>query len=141
MLAVAHEARLAQRTNPSDPNSPTKRQGYEALAARGRASSQAALQAPDVPEEFDYLRQWSGQLFGRSGAGMSGVAPLSPSEIESWSRITGNAVTPAEVEALLFLDSVRRDPTIVDRQDVDVDEAPAPKLSAAQRWPTKKVVQ
>jgi hypothetical protein len=52
------------------------------------------------------------QLFCRSGVDMNGPAPLSYATIESWSRLTGTKVEPHEVEALITLDSVMRNPGV-----------------------------
>ena len=137
MLAVAHEAKLDQHTIPDDPKSPTRRTSIEAQV-RARKVDRSALDGPAVPLEFAHLLDWSRTLHGRSGIGMSGVAPLRPSEIVAWAHGSGHNPTPAEFEALLFLDSVRRDPTIVDRlqaaQALSVDDDTTPKLSAAERW-------
>jgi hypothetical protein len=41
---------------------------------------------------------------------MNGVAPLSVSTIDAWSRLTETDVQPHEVNALLVLDSVKLHP-------------------------------
>jgi hypothetical protein len=135
MLAVAHDARLAKPSRPDDPKSPSVRQDMERLAARGNARAQAALEGPEMPQEFRYLREWSDALFGRSGVGMSGVAPLSHGTVLAWSLTTGHRPTPAEVEALMLLDTVRRDPSIVKIESTDEK---IEKVPAASRWPTRK---
>jgi hypothetical protein len=135
MHAVAHEARLNQPSNPQEPKSPTHRQVWMTLAAKGDVRAQAALQEPAYPAHLEYLRQWSRALFGRSGIGMEGIAPLKPTEVLAWAQLSGQEVTPAEFDALLLLDAVRRDPSIVDTKGVSRE---TPAGNAAPKWPTKK---
>lgn len=63
-----------------------------------------------MPDELRYLYNWARELYGRSGVGMGGMNPLAYSTLESWGRLTGRRPSPLEVEALLALDSVLRDP-------------------------------
>lgn len=82
---------------------------------------------------FDYLIDWVYELFGRSGVGFSGPAPLTYSSIEAWSRLTGTVVSPLEVEALLILDSV-----MIASTDVEPDKEDPVMLEREQiPWPTK----
>ena len=136
MLAVAHEARLNQPSNPDDAKSPSHRKVWAALAAQGDVRAEAALQEPDYPESHEYLRHWSRQLFGRSGLGMEGVSPLKPTEVLAWSQLSGYDVTPMEFDALLTLDAVRRDPSIV--AETPTEKREKPTTPAASRWPTRK---
>ena len=98
-----------------------------------------ALEEPDYPAEMDYLRQWSRELFGRSGIGMEGVAPLKPTEVEAWARLNGLDLTPLETQALFRLDTVRRHPEVMD--DVTAKPEPALRGDAAARWPTRNTVR
>lgn len=135
MRAVAHEARLNQPSDPNDPKSVSRRTAWEAFAAKGDVRAAEALREPAYPAHLEHLRQWSRALFGRSGLGMEGVSPLKPTEVLAWSVLSGHHPTPAEFDALLLLDAVRRDPSIV-------DGTPAPRerdtIPAAAKWPTKK---
>lgn len=133
MHAIAHEARLKLKVNPKDPNSRTHAQEWAALAARGITSAIEALKEPSYPPYLQYLRDWSARLFGRSGTSMDGVAPLSDIAICAWRQNTGNQPTPLEIEALMLLDAVRRDPSIV-----KVGAPKVERVRASSKWPTKK---
>jgi hypothetical protein len=63
------------------------------------------LQGPEYPHELEYLRGWTSEMFGRSGASMSGLLPLSFTTIAAWSELKGVSVEPHEVDALIQLDS------------------------------------
>lgn len=80
------------------------------LANKGDERSIAALNGPECPEELKYLVDWCYLLFARSGVSADGVAPLSYTTIEAWSRLSGNEVDPHEVEALMLLDAALRNP-------------------------------
>ncbi|WP_353267468.1 hypothetical protein [Gemmatimonas sp.] len=138
MHAVAHEARLNQPSNPKEAKSPTHRAVYRALAAKGDVRAQAALEEPRYPASLDYLRAWSRALFGRSGLGMEGVSPLKPTEVLAWAQLSGHDVTPMEFDALLLLDAVRRDPSMLDTKTETRDEPTTPKTPASERWPKRK---
>lgn len=77
-------------------------------ATRGgkRPELLAELEGPSAPACLEYLRGWLFELHGRSGVGMSGVAPLSYGTIADWTRLTGAIVRPEEVRALIRLDAV-----------------------------------
>ncbi|MFY7948348.1 MAG: hypothetical protein ACOVRP_03950 [Gemmatimonas sp.] len=140
MHAVAHEARLNQPSNPKEAKSPTHRAVYRALAAKGDVRAQAALEEPPYPAALEYLRGWSRSLFGRSGIGMEGIAPLKPTEVLAWSTLSGHDVTPMEFDALLLLDGVRRDPSVLDDVPRETRPEPAttPNVPASKRWPKRK---
>jgi hypothetical protein len=55
-----------------------------------------------------YLYRWVLVLVGRSGAGMSGILPLSHTEIKAWVDLHGHTIYPHEVDALLALDAALR---------------------------------
>lgn len=135
MQALAHAARLDQRSNPKDANSLTHRQVWEDLAARGDARAVAALEAPSYPDWIHYLREWSDQLYARSGIGMEGIAPLTHVTIVAWRINTGHAPSADEIDALMQLDTVRRDPSTL--------KADEPKPTRVRRtfydkWPTRR---
>lgn len=88
------------------------RQHLRLLAARGNERAIAALAGPQVPEELEYLRTWACELVGRSGVGMSGLAPLSVRELEAWERKTHRHVEAWEVEVLIRLDAILRNPDL-----------------------------
>jgi hypothetical protein len=126
---VKHEARLSKRTDDGS----TVRVHLEAAAARGSASAAAELEGPDCPEEVLYLVEWAHALFGRSGIGMSNVAPLTYGTIAHWARLTDTKLHPFEVSALILLDDVMREPE--ERRE----EAEAPKPTRdAPAWPARK---
>lgn len=60
--------------------------------------------------ELEYLRRWCYEVYGRSGFSEVGVNPLSYQTVESWARLTGRTVSPADVDALMRLDAVLRNP-------------------------------
>lgn len=82
----------------------------ERAAANGDLWARAQLEGPPCPESLAYLVGWAYELVGRSGVGMSGLAPLRYSEVEAWARVMGREVSPPEVEALMRLDRVLRSP-------------------------------
>lgn len=88
----------------------SRRVHYEKAAERGSAGAIAALQGPDYPLELRYLYEWAAHLVGRSGVGMAGYAPLSYGTIRDWMDLTGTMVYSHEVDALIQLDAVMRNP-------------------------------
>ena len=92
-------------------------------------------QAPDCPEEVEYLVEWSQALYGRSGVGMSGAAPLSYQTIETWARLMDiGKLSPLEVEALILLDTafIPEDETAKDGEVI------LPSSSVSRPWPKSK---
>jgi len=79
-------------------------------AAKRNPMVAAKLDGPPFPEELRYLHDWLLQLHGRSGLGFGGIAPLSHQEVEAWARLRDVAPEPHEVEALMVLDGVKRNP-------------------------------
>jgi hypothetical protein len=71
---------------------------------------EAELAGPPVPPALQYLLEWLDELFGRSGATMDGLAPLSYTTVRAWAELTDRCPRPHEVQALLMLDAVRRHP-------------------------------
>lgn len=76
-------------------------------ANSGHGPSQSILDGgPECPSGFDYLKSWAYQLHGRSGAGVSGLAPLSPTTIRHWRKELGlPPLDPLEFTALITLDA------------------------------------
>lgn len=70
----------------------------------------ADLEGCWFPEELQYLKDWSLELFGRSGVGESGFAPCSFETLYYWSKKKKVQVEPHEIDALILLDSIRRYP-------------------------------
>jgi len=103
----------------------------EESARRGNAEAARTLaHAPECPEPLAYLLGWFEDVFGRSGVGMSGLAPLTWSTLADWSAMTGTVIDAREARALLHLDAVQRNPEIAAIEDRE----PAPMAP----WPTKK---
>lgn len=78
----------------------------EAAARLGHGPALKELQeAPECPEELEYLVEWVYALTGRSGRTMDGHAlPLTYQEVESFSRVMQHDLDPLEVAAILTLD-------------------------------------
>lgn len=67
-------------------------------------------EAPEYPEELDYLLGWARALHGRSGISEVGVAPLSYAEVDAFARRMRTDIEPYEVDALMALDAAMRHP-------------------------------
>ena len=100
-----HEAKLAQRTD-----GVTLRAHLVARAAKGNAFAIRELDGPPFPAALTHLYEWANELHGRSGVGMGGIAPLTYTTLLDWCTLTGRAVAPHEVAALLALDSAMMPP-------------------------------
>jgi hypothetical protein len=111
----------------------TLRAMQEERARRGLAGAQEALDGPPFPCDLEYLYGYASELVGRSGLGMSGLAPVSNREIESFERLHGITLEPYEVEAIYRLDSAMRNPP--KEEEVKL-ESPKPVPVAA--WPERK---
>lgn len=120
----------------------TRRAHLEAAATKGSQTAINALEPPSYPSALGYLLEWAYALFGRSGVGMSGLAPLGYGTIESWARLRGEDPTPMEVVALMELDGVFRDPDadVDGTDDVEQDEmARTPdEIREQYAWPERK---
>jgi hypothetical protein len=126
---AAHEARM------SVPNEDgvTLRSMQEERARRGLPGAQEALDGPLFPTDLEYLYGYASELVGRSGHGMSGLAPVSNREIEAFERLHGITLEPFEVEAIYRLDGVMRNPP---KEEEVKQESPKPVPVAA--WPERK---
>lgn len=60
----------------------------------------------DLPEELRYLWHWFIELHNSRGAGLAGLDPISYSEIEAWSRLTGNEPETWEIQAIKRIDAI-----------------------------------
>ena len=129
MEYARHEAIM----NMPDKDGLPARETYKEAARKGSPVAIEMLEGKEYPVDLMYLYEWSIGLVGRSGVNQTGLNPLSYSEIESWSRVTGNRPDPEEVEALIALDSVMRHP----ETEVKKEEEP-PKLTPVAAWPSRK---
>lgn len=130
MDAIRHEARLDAKQDGT-----TLRAILTARAEKGDPSAFDRLQAPDYPDSLDYLLGWSHELYGRSGVGMDGFAPLTWEALDAWARRTHRNPSPEECRALMQLDSayrVRDEAT----ETVVTDEAET-KVAVVKPWPAK----
>lgn len=91
-------------------NGAPRRVHLERAAANGRQQALEALEGPEIPDAVAYLYDWALELHGRSGIGMEGVSPLSYVTVVTWAQLTGRDPQPDEVEALMLLDAVLRNP-------------------------------
>lgn len=112
---VAHHARLDVQTDGFPVRAHMERRLLRIAAQHGEAHpdtirAQRALDGPPVPDPVAYLLRWSYEVYGRSGVGMDGFAPLSFTTIRDWAVLTGRAIEPHEVQALLLLDAIRHHP-------------------------------
>lgn len=90
-----------------------RRAGRTSADPRGQQATEEArrkLVGPEFPEPMRYLWDWYHELAAGRGVGMSGLLPIAYQDIDAWSRLTGHAVTPVEVRALMTLDAVFRHP-------------------------------
>lgn len=86
-----------------------------------------------MPDEVEYLIDWTYELVGRSGVGMSGVAPLTYTTVEAWARLKDiGELHPMEVEALLLFDSI----LLTRKETTGGEESNLPK--EPPKWPSKK---
>lgn len=126
MQYVAHETEM----DTPDKDGVPARAHWELLASRGRVDAIERVRGYEMPLEMGYIYAAAGAMFGRSGVGMSGVAPLSYSTVRDWMSLTGTRLAPHEVEAVIALDGVMRTPVAVEKE-----EAPAGVVSPS--WPTR----
>lgn len=64
----------------------------------------AGLRLPPMPAALEHLWEWFCELSAsRSGNG-GGPNPIAFTEIEAWIRLTGRAVQPRDVRAILRID-------------------------------------
>lgn len=60
---------------------------------------------PEIPAAVEHIWGWFLQLSATRGGGF-GPAPLAYSEIEAWTRMTGDDPTPWELERIMELDRI-----------------------------------
>jgi hypothetical protein len=83
----------------------TLRAHLTALAKRGNAQAQRELAGPECPAWIMYLWRWFLQLHARRGAGMSGPARITWTDMDAWARLTGTDLSPWECDVFLALDA------------------------------------
>lgn len=95
---------------------------------------------PDFPEEFDHMVEWIYMLHGRSGATMSGIAPLSYATVDGWIKLMDiQDVEPYHVEALMILDAAMlADPEKVEKEEEGFDDDGVVEPRVFAPWPEKK---
>ena len=121
--------------NRAAPDGSKQRDHWEAGAAVGNVDALAKLTAPEYPDCVDYLWKWALELHGRSGVGMSGLAPLTYEAIKAWAVLRGMRLTPSEVKALIDIDTALCAGAGEKKTEAAAaDTAPAPQRA----WPTRK---
>lgn len=131
-MLASHVAEL----NRAAPDGTPQRDHWEAAACAGGAGAAVALERltpPEYPECVEYLWRWALELHGRSGVGMSGLAPLTYEAVAAWAALRGVRPTPAEVGALLAIDAALSAPA-GPREASRAEGEPAPQRA----WPTRK---
>lgn len=102
----AHESRLRQ---PAKDGTPV-RVHLEGAAARGLASAIKALEGPECPDALEYLWSWFQELERVRTFGAHGPDPITYQQIEAWARLMNRRPTPDDVQGLLMLDAIARNP-------------------------------
>ena len=120
---MRHEAIL----DATEDDGTSYRSHLELKARKGDHWAVNQLLGPDEPETLYYLVEWVYGLCGRSGASMSGIAPLSYGTISDWSRLMGTSPTDLEVQALILLDGVIRNPDQAKEPDDVTEPEPWPE--------------
>ena len=59
---------------------------------------------PEVPRNVEHVWFWFHEITRRRAPGFDGASPLTFTEVESWSRLTGTEIRPWEVELLFTID-------------------------------------
>ena len=76
------------------------REHLEGAARRGDAHAQAKLTPPPLPRSYVPVLGWFFQLHRRRGVGMHGEQPVSWTDMDAWSRMTGHQPTRDELQLL-----------------------------------------
>jgi hypothetical protein len=73
---------------------------------RAEFNESFGAQVPDAPVvSLEYVLSWFWHLSNRRAPGFDGVAPISYTEIGSWTALTRTIVTPSEIELLVAMDN------------------------------------
>ena len=131
-MLASHVAEL----NRAAPDGTPQRDHWEASARGGNEAAIARLTPPEYPDCVEYLWRWVLELHGRSGIGMSGLAPLTYEAIAAWAALRGVRPTPAEVGALLAIDTALSASSSAERgaEATAADEEVKPQ----RPWPKRK---
>lgn len=89
----------------------------EISARKGSKAARRELERYQLPDEVLYLWNWAYELYGRSGAHMNGLNPVSYTTIQAWAAMTGHRPTSLEVEALIQLDTAMMYPDTFTESD------------------------
>lgn len=77
----------------------------------------ALLDGPEFPESLDYLWRWFTELDRARTFSMNGPDPITHTAIDAWARLTGRTPDALEVDAILLLDVIARNPDAL--KDID----------------------
>ena len=121
--------------NRAGPDGSPQRAHWEEGARVGNAAALAHLTPPEYPDCMQYLWDWALELHGRSGVGMGGLAPLTYEAIMAWAVLRRVRLTPAEVAALITIDTVLCSGSGEKKPEATAaTEEPAPQRA----WPERK---
>jgi hypothetical protein len=137
MQYCEHEAKLNVRRADGS----TRRDEIMHMADRGDLLAALELdEGPECPPGFEHLVDWSRELYGRSGVGMDGAAPLSFTTVRDWSALTGHSPSPWEIQALMAMDSAMRPPRedAPEKRDFRLLKGGQPRKVKNPRWPQRK---
>ena len=102
MAHVAHHARIDKPNEAGErPRAYLEARAERVARVRGLDSleygeARAALEGPGPPDALRYLLEWSDDLYGRSGVGLNGLAPLTWETLDAWARRKAVDVLPHE---------------------------------------------
>jgi len=131
-MLASHVAEL----NRAAPDGTPQRDHWEASARGGNEAAIARLTPPEYPDCVEYLWRWALELHGRSGIGMSGLAPLTYEAIAAWAVLRNVRLTPSEVAALLAIDTALSASSVEKKKTeaTAADAEPPPQ----REWPKRK---
>jgi hypothetical protein len=87
------------------------RDSYAQRARRGDPLATLYYEGPGIPDNVRYLWEWTTQLRQGSALGpMGGLAPISWTAIDAWSRFTGHEPNAEELAIVFAVDATLRNP-------------------------------
>jgi hypothetical protein len=86
----------------------TYRETIEPLARRGHAGSIQELEDKPLPDVLEYLWRWFLQLDAMREPSMSGLAPITPKNLEAWRELYEIRTKPYEIDAIVRIDQAFR---------------------------------
>jgi hypothetical protein len=95
----------------------TMRDNLEQAAERGNPVAIRLLRAPRQSIALEYLWSWFLEIRVGAGQSLSGIAPLTWTEVDAWARCAKTRPYPHEIKALFSLDIVARDPESFEKED------------------------